>query len=1730
MPIVGQEKTRISLPSGDERMPNDVIADRYRIIKEEFHDSLCTVYDALDQQNNFPVTVKVLSEDLKRDSLEKLLRFRKQIDGISATGHSNLQRIYAHGEFEDREYVVTEDVERARSLVQYFREANDIDMAVSIVLQIASGLAAAHEKGITHQGINPARILVFQDGGDGVTAKLADFGIPLLLDLAGIKEEGEVVRTFGYMSPEATGILRKPVDERSDIYSLGIIFYQLITGCLPYDGKDMSTLVHQHIAKKPCPPRELNPAVPPVLERVILRLMAKDPLDRYQTVSGLAADLEEYQRQRIEGKEIPNFEIARSDRAGELTYTTRLIGRREYLDTLQTLVAQGRESKGGFCAIHGESGVGKSRLLEELRDHILSTGGIFTAGKGYKSDVAVPYKAFIEIIETYMERLKRLSKEERESAVKRIKENLGELAGEIVKLAPGVVEFIGEPPELVAMDADKAKIRFLMTVTNFFLNLGTPEAPLTIAIDDAQWADAGSMELLGRIAEQAGTHPIVLLAVFADGDTAQDHPVRQVIKAVNDKQAVHDMPVGHFGIEETARLISEILRENQEDVLPLAQEVQERTRGNIYFILELLRSMVDGGIVRFEDNHYRYDLAKLRQASLPTDIVEVVIKRVNDIDEEVQRPLSYASIMGRYIDLELLARLTGLSEVFVLGALEVGIKNQFLGRDNESIFFVHDRIQEAFYEKVPENERKSLHRSMGEYIEEQNKDSLEPVLFELAHHFARAKIDDKTIAYSIHAGKEAQKSSASDQAIRFYEQARGILERQGATASDDYIDLLENLGSVYKTAGKFDESLAVLKSCEELIPKKDIIRRAEVLSKAGEALWEKGEGERATQLMGEALKSLGVKLPRNILGVLAGLFKESLIQGLHTLLPGIFVRKEYKHDQRKAVIVRLLLRTAYFYYFTDLLRTLHLGMKYLNMGERMGPSRLLSNIYSTHTVILAGFPLVAGRAKRDAKLSVRIAEGLHDRGAEGSAYGYYAVSTYSNRDVQEAYDYALKSIDILKGIGEYWDLGMGLYYRPACGVLLGKRFETLLQEVEEMIQIAESSHSLQALGWGRYHKARLLALIGDERLTAEGIQSGEEGVETMERVKDKATCLQGRSYLAFAHLRAGNYDEALRITEEVAGRYLRENNAAAFIHDVFPLSAQVYLECVRHKAGLTEAEKKKYLKKAKLFCGLSSHLKRFFPYLSSHAFHVNGTYQLLNGNRKKAFAIWEEGIAYIRNRTKDTYRLASILAERAECLLEDNPNDAKAREDLYEAKELFTQVGAKLDIAKIDRLLGIETQGAEVLDFRQTLTLTRQLDSLLSVTKAIGSVFILQELLEKIVDQAMKVTGAERGFLLLYDEQDGTLRQKVSKGLTEAEMAGKAFSFANCRISLALVQEVEKTREGLVEGQNEAAFPKIVSELKEYEVKEAICVPLRAKDKALGMIYLDNRMASGIFGPEELKLMSSFAVQASISIENAFLVGNMVEQQRLQQEMAVGKEIQSSLMPQQAPKVEGLIVDGLSIPAKEIGGDYYDFIAADEGNSLFIVIGDVSGKGVGAGLCMAMAKAAMFTITREPDAAPLETLARTNTLIYEYLVGQRFMTMLLMKWDAKEKKLLYSSAGHEHILVYRKDPQPASESPVDSYLSGGMMLGVLDDLTPMLEETEIPLNSGDKIVLYTDGVTEARNIKEELFTLERVIGLVAKHGQKPCTELMNSIKEDVYAFMGEREQPDDFTMVVIEVE
>ncbi|MGA1876400.1 MAG: AAA family ATPase [bacterium] len=1474
--------------------------------------SLADRYRAIDQKNGRQVMIDVIREEIKRLPLPSQIHFKREVEAISKIDHDNLLKVYALGEVEGKYYTVMEYFP-GQPLSHYLAQPIAVDRAVEIVSRLSSALRLCHEKGVVHGRINPDNILVwpqvfrdqaFQDRGQILGAipgqaqyiKITNFGHSSLLDLARITGAGEIQTVFGYLSPEASGILPRPTDERADIYSLGIVFYRLITGQLPYKGQDVSAFIYQHIAQRPEPPGKIKKAVPEILDRIILRLIAKEPQDRYQSLSGLMADLDTYQTQRKGGENI-YFTVALHDHLKEITYSTQLMGREKELHQLKSCIENTRKSKGAMCLICGEAGVGKSRLVDESIGYIQGIGGIFAGGKCNQYEFQTPYKIFSETIRAYLEKLKRRSGEEQEILRNRIKESLGDLSGEVAKIAPEITGLIGGGSgRLVELEAEKEKARFLITVTDFMLNLGTPEIPAILFFDDLQWADEGSIELLGRMAGKVSSYPLLLVAGFRDTEAGDGHPLRHMLEKVKkDGISLSEIHLKNLGLEDTRKIISRILVEGEAAVSPLVDDIYQKSEGNPFFLIETLHHFVEEGIVQRRGNYYHYDLSRGKKALTPESVIEVISKRIKELSCESRRILSYAAVMGREIRFEILLAISHFPPEAVLSAIEEGIKRHLVvgditGRDN--ISFVHDRIREAFYQRLKEEERISIHRLIGEYLERESQSS-EPFLYELAYHFTLAGIEDKALTYSMKAGHKARASYAHNQAIELFTTGRGILEAQNKTKTPHYVEVLENLGEIYQLTWRFAESLEALRTCEALVPPSDKLHRARLLKKTGDTLLEKGEAEKAIESFEEALKILEVNLPRSRAAVTLGVAREFFIQMMHMWFPGIFIRRTYREDQKNIVISRIFIRLAYIYYFSDTDKMFYLYLRARNFIEKkMGPCSELAHFYISSSPVFCSTRLPwLSRALRDTKSGIEMAEMAGDKVQEGRGYSYFSMPLFSSNRVGEAVASAQKAIDLLKKLGEYWEMGTAHVLRDRHNIFMGRSLQENIRNNEELLRIIQEAKVTQILGWALLNKSRLYSFLG--KVDNQIIEDMKKSLDLLEKSADHILTGVGLSVLAFAYSRRDEHDKAIEAIERSRDYYLRYHTAL-FLLEMLPMGAEVYLRKVICTQGLSIEEKRRCLRKGAWFCRQSMRWGKRCPYILGWACQVQGTYYWLRGKKNKAGKLWEKGIQFLREHTEDTYRLGSLLLQEASLLLQDNAREPRACEYLLEARELFIRTGAQGDLAWTNRLLeetGITESG---LESRETLTRKRYLESLLSITEATGSIFNLEELLNRIMDYALEATGAERGVLFLYGENN-LFVPKVVRGIKK-DLFRHSFAYDRYKVSLEMIRYVEKTQEAVISARKDLSWSgspvqrdepeeRISDELKNYGIKEALCIPLRAKDTCLGLIYLDNSFAGGIFSQEALNLMKSFAAQAAVSIENAHLVKNLVEQDHFMQLM-----------------------------------------------------------------------------------------------------------------------------------------------------------------------------------------------------------------------------------------------------
>jgi serine phosphatase RsbU (regulator of sigma subunit)/pSer/pThr/pTyr-binding forkhead associated (FHA) protein len=405
------------------------------------------------------------------------------------------------------------------------------------------------------------------------------------------------------------------------------------------------------------------------------------------------------------------------------------------------------------------------------------------------------------------------------------------------------------------------------------------------------------------------------------------------------------------------------------------------------------------------------------------------------------------------------------------------------------------------------------------------------------------------------------------------------------------------------------------------------------------------------------------------------------------------------------------------------------------------------------------------------------------------------------------------------------------------------------------------------------------------------------------------------------------------------------------------------------------------------------------------------------------------------------------------------------------------------------------------------------LRKLLAINKELNREHELRPLLERIIDTAIELMAAERGYLILADH--GEMKVEIARGLSKdaSKREGPAVSKQICNEVMDHGKAILTTN--AVQDETYGRFQSVVG----LGIHSVLCVPFKIKETVLGVIYLDNDRV-GAFSEMDVELLEAFSDQAAVAIDNARLIRVMKQKERLEQEMHTAAEIQAKLLPRKLPELTGLQIAGKMEPAKDVGGDYYDFVPLNDG-TLLICIGDVSGKGVPAGLIMASARSMIRSLApRIPSTKDL--IGAINELLSDDLDMDMFMSLLVLRYDPERGSFTYTGAGHEHLIIFRHN-----KNACEYVKAGGVVLGVTNDIDKYLSENVLQIDKGDMIILYTDGVTEAFNKEREQYQLESLVESSERHAHKSAQECLNGIFDDVMVFAAKAPQSDDITLVTL---
>jgi len=1740
----------------------------YQTIEKIHESGRSIVCRALQVSDGRPVILKTLKEEYPLP--EHILRYRREYETIRRLKFDGIPRAVGFEKIDNRVVLITEDI-GGRDLKSLLNTHTfTLQQLLNIARTMTHILGEIHAAGLIHADIKSSNIVLDPEKDH---LQVIDFGsVRTLTETGSVGETKGLVGTLSYMSPEQTGRMNRQIDWRTDFYSLGVTFYELFTGRLPFDTVDALELVHAHIARHPPRPREVNSEIPDGVSDLILKLLAKNPDDRYQSAAGLEFDLEECLDRLASTGSVKSFPLARHDVSDKLQIPRQLVGRQKELETLSAAYDRVRRGGKEFMLIAGPAGVGKTALVLEAGEGYARGDGIFLQSRLNTADRNVPYAAFVTAFHDLVGRLLDETQERRSLWRDRILAALGSNAQILLDLIPAAVAIIGKQQPVVELEPSAAQKRIRTVMLNFIRIFCRPEHPLVLFLDRLNQAD-DSLDLIVSLMADESIDFLFLIGSYREDEVDSGHPLIQCRETL----ALQGSIVGHIDLtnlsaENVDRIIAATLNHDSRTTEPLVRILMDKSRGNPFFLIELLNLLHAENLLYFDfkQRRWQWDLTGIRERMITDNVVDLLSGKLQRLDDASRQLLATAAAIDSRFDLKTLSTACEMSPEqaakALLPAMAAGLifpigdaaADQLqlwdadlpglLDESAEHLFdlefrFAHDRIHQAAYELTAVDERAAVHHRIGKRLHKSlAADSSAGRVFMVTDQLNAGRDllagDPERLELAelnLSAGKSAQSAAVFPTALRYFKTGLELLgDSCWEAAYDLALALHLEAAEMSYLAADDDEMERLVRIV--LGHARNSLDKAPAHSVKIRALTARNRWAEAAQEALETLKTLGLELSTKPgkLQVEASLLKTKLMLAAKSF--DDLVRLPPMTDPDKKAIMQIAhkanapLATIY----PDLYPILTSEMIRLTVQHGSGP--VSATAYLNYGMLLGN------RGDRESGYQFgRLAMRLLDRHPADPIrvlcqFAFNWIMRPWKEHLRESLAPILETNQAAREVGDPFYVA----YSSAYYIVLMFYSSQELPAIEQ----AASEHDLVVKSTGvdaAYHFMRLYRqTVWNLTQTTDdpGRLDGEFYDEVAMLAVDTEADNKGRDFGLYSCklllcLLNRQYERAV----VNADRVQQVLESATFLGSGEPpfycWSALARLGCYSKASA---EEKKRILKQVDASREQLRQLARQCPVNYRHKYDlVNAERHRVLGRDTEAAALYDRVIQQAR---EGDYLCDLALAnEMAARFYQEQDRISIARSYMTEARYAYLRWGAAakvrdLEVHYPELLLDVSTAGpsgilaglTEVTTTSSGAAEALDLASVLKATQAMSSEIVLANLLDKLLNLMMENAGARRGILVL--ESDGRFS-------VEAEAAVERAGAAVCRstplnsstnLSRSIVNYVIRTGKPVVldNAAGQGRYTQTPYVLK-ARPKSILCMPLTTKDKLVGVLYLENNLATGVFTPGHLEVLKVLSTQAAISLENARLYEQLADYshslEKIIAALNLAQEVQQNLLPQRPPRLESVDVTGRSLYCDETGGDYFDFLELSK-NRLGVVVGDVTGHGVSAALLMASVRGFLRArATLADSAAEIINGVNRLTSVDTAETGQ-FMTVFYLVLDHQQNRITWVRAGHDPALLYC----PATDR-FEELGGAGIALGVNEDW--QFEDFSRTVRPGQIVLLTTDGIFEAHNPAGEMFGKERFKDVVRQNAGLEAEGLRKAVFEAVTEFRGAEPQEDDITLVIL---
>jgi PAS domain S-box-containing protein len=1497
------------------------------VIHDTIYESANSLVYRGTTDDRLAIVLKLLKQDYP--SSQELTRYRQEYAITHSLNLEGVIKAYSQQDYQRTLVILLEDF-GGESLEHWIRQRPNAFCPMPLLtflplaINLTDILGRIHAAHIIHKDINPGNIVLNPDTG---VIKIIDFGIATQFNRTNptFKNPHVLEGTPAYLSPEQTGRMNQLLDYRTDFYSLGVTFYELLTGQLPFPTTDILELVHCHIAKQPVPPHELSATIPQAVSDAILKLMAKNAEERYQSAWGIKADLEQCLHQLETAGQIDAIQLGLQDVSDRFYIPQKLYGRESEVAALLAAfdrVAGGNDTEKGrrgagetsnspvspqprvsmsskMLLVTGYAGVGKSALVQELYKPITAKRGYFISGKFDQFQRNVPYSAIVDALRKLVQHLLGEPDEQVQQWRSRLLTALGTNGQIIIDVIPEVELIIGQQQAVPEVGATEARNRFNRVFQQFVRVFCSREHPLVIFLDDLQWVDFATLKLIELLLLNEQTQFLFLIGAYRNNEVNSAHPLVLVLDNLRKQGAVlQEIILTPLKLEPLNQLIAETLRQKVSSVQSLAELVLCKTDGNPFFVNEFLRMLYCESLLTFNAEHlsWQWNTAQIEAQNITDNVVELLLIQLKKLPENTQQVLRLAACVGAEFDLETLAIVCDQSPQAVfqnlLAAIQAGLIQLLSELDEELLVqeykFLHDRVQQAAYALIDDSHKQVVHLQIGRNILEKTlPERLSERLFEIVDHLNHGielvvnQVERDEIArLNLLAARKAKGAIAYSTAKAYLTSGRAWLAALSwQTNYELTLNIYTETTEVAYLCGDFEQ----IENEAEIVLResKTVLHTIKVYEVKIQTNIAQSQLLEAINIALQVLQHLGVSFPQTPsqsdihleLDMIASLLSEKLIEDL--------IHLPEMTEPKQLAAMRILSSIAIAAQIADPDLVPLLVSKQVNLSIQYGNAFVSPFAYATYGLILCG---IVGNIKSGyefGQLALRLLS--QPQTHLFKARTLYIVNNYITLWKEHVRETSKRSLEGYQSGLETGDLEFAAY------CVLGYCSQSFfvgkgLVEVEHDLRVySEATRQIKqeaVTNWIQIYHQCVLNLMGcsvnPSRLIGESYN--EENRLLNDEIDGGTIFLLHLNKLFLCYL-FSEYDQAIEKSTTIESHLTKGRGTSLvisyYLYDSLTRLA-IYSESSTHaqseilKRIAVEQEKMKrwadhapmnYLHKYHL---IEAEKARVLGQCTeAERFYE----QAIQGAKENEY-IQEEALAYElaakHYLARGLEKFAQLYMKEARYCYERWGATAKVK-DLETSYSQFFPQSSEATYMSIRTTAGTTSNTPQV-----TLDLTTVLKSF----EAIARETELEQLLRSLMQILIENAGAQTGCLLLENAGEWAIEAACEPDHGEQScntQVLQSMPIAN-RLPESIIQYVVRTHQSVILDNATLEGPFIHDPyIQNNQTRSLLCLPLLNQSKLVGVLYLENQLAAGAFTPERSQLLNLLSTQAAIAIENAKL-------------------------------------------------------------------------------------------------------------------------------------------------------------------------------------------------------------------------------------------------------------------